>query len=70
MTERLNVLVSGRSGQVASSLFEAEKPEGIKIFALGRPDLDITDKTSIEAVFDRIIRRWILPKLTPKTQNA
>ena len=54
MTKRLNVLVSGRSGQVASSLFEAEKPEGIKIFALGRPDLDITDKTSIEAVFDRI----------------
>lgn len=54
MTERLNVLVSGRSGQVASSLFEAEKPEGIEIIALGRPDLDVTDKASIEAVFDRI----------------
>lgn len=54
MTERLNVLVSGRSGQVASSLFEAEKPEGIEINALGRPDLDITDTASIEAVFDRI----------------
>lgn len=54
MTERLNVLVSGRSGQVASSLFKAKKPEGVEIIALGRPDLDITDKASIEAVFDRI----------------
>lgn len=54
MTERLNVLVSGRSGQVASSLFKAKKPEGVEIIALGRPDLDLTDKASIEAVFDRI----------------
>lgn len=54
MSELLKVLVSGRSGQVGSAIFEAEKPAGIEFSILGRPQLDITNSESIEAAFKQV----------------
>ncbi|MEE4208113.1 MAG: dTDP-4-dehydrorhamnose reductase [Parvularcula sp.] len=49
------ILVAGRSGQVAQSLIEAGKGRsGLKIVALGRPDLDITDADGIAHVMDAV----------------
>lgn len=45
----LKVLVAGGSGQVARALAGGAPAEGIKVTALGRPRLDLTDKASIEA---------------------
>ncbi len=54
MAELLKVLVSGRSGQVASALFEATKPVGIEFTILGRPQLDITNSASIMEAFESV----------------
>lgn len=42
----MKILVTGRNGQVAQSMLHSTQ-EGVEIVALGRPELDITDKTSI-----------------------
>ena len=42
----MKILVTGRNGQVAQSMLHSTQ-EDIEIVALGRPELDITDKTSI-----------------------
>ncbi|MBP0441375.1 dTDP-4-dehydrorhamnose reductase [Tianweitania sediminis] len=44
----MKVLVAGRSGQVAQSLAARSTPERVFV-ALGRPDLDITNRSSIDA---------------------
>lgn len=47
----MRILVTGREGQVARALTE-RSGEGLVIEAIGRPDLDITDRASIERVID------------------
>lgn len=48
---KLTILVAGKSGQVARSLAEAAVGrDNIDLHCLGRPDLDIADPASVEAV--------------------
>ena len=42
----VKILVTGKNGQVAQSMLHSTQ-DGVEIVALGRPELDITDKTSI-----------------------
>ena len=42
----MKILVTGKNGQVAQSMLHSTQ-DGVEIVALGRPELDITDKTSI-----------------------
>ena len=48
----MKILVVGREGQVARSLIDAEKPSGLTVTSLGRPDLDITEVDSIRRAVD------------------
>jgi len=49
----VNILVVGRSGQVARALKERAVRGGVSLMSLGRPDLDLCDDASIEqAIFD------------------
>ncbi|HEY7548347.1 MAG TPA: dTDP-4-dehydrorhamnose reductase [Hyphomicrobiaceae bacterium] len=51
MSEERPILVAGRAGQVARCLVEAAARKGVRLVAVGRPDLDIGDARSIaEAV--------------------
>lgn len=51
----LTILVAGKSGQVARSLCEAaEKRSGIKLVAMGRPDLDIADRESVDRALAQV----------------
>ena len=50
----MRILVLGCKGQVASALIEACNGRGLEGSAVGRPDLDITEKATI----DRAIRRF------------
>ena len=43
----MKLLVTGRSGQVATSLLALAAPD-LEIVALGRPELDITDRASLD----------------------
>lgn len=43
----MKILVTGKNGQVAQALLACAK-DGLGIIALGRPELDITDKSSVE----------------------
>ncbi|WP_342359594.1 dTDP-4-dehydrorhamnose reductase [Terrarubrum flagellatum] len=43
----MKLLVTGRNGQIAQSLAALDSDD-VKIIALGRPDLDITDRASID----------------------
>jgi dTDP-4-dehydrorhamnose reductase len=52
MAER-PILVAGRTGQLATDLVEAAGSRGIPLVALGRPDLDITDGTSVARAVER-----------------
>jgi dTDP-4-dehydrorhamnose reductase len=49
----LRLLVTGRTGQLAQSLLEAAAQRDLEVAAFGRPDLDLTDATSIAAAIDR-----------------
>ncbi|NNU16770.1 dTDP-4-dehydrorhamnose reductase [Parvularcula sp. ZS-1/3] len=50
----MKILVAGRSGQVARSLAEAaEGRDDVKLVCLGRPDLDIADRASVDAALAR-----------------
>jgi dTDP-4-dehydrorhamnose reductase len=46
MSEDRPILVAGRNGQVARCLAEAARRGGVRLVALGRPDLDIADARS------------------------
>lgn len=47
----MKILVTGKNGQVAQAMLE-QAGDGIEIIALGRPELDITNKSSVaKAVF-------------------
>jgi dTDP-4-dehydrorhamnose reductase len=47
MSDERPILVAGRAGQVARCLVEAAARNGVRLVALGRPDLDIGDACSI-----------------------
>lgn len=44
----MHILVAGRQGQVARALFERASAAGLQLTALGRSELDITDRASVE----------------------
>ncbi len=48
----MDVLVIGKSGQLAASLLEAERPPGIRMTASEPPELDLADEASIQRAFD------------------
>jgi dTDP-4-dehydrorhamnose reductase len=48
------ILVIGHSGQVATALREAARRRGIALVAAGRPETDLTDPDSIDALFKRV----------------
>ena len=50
----MKVLVIGREGQVARSLVDCKRPEGMAVVALGRPDIDLTDPDSITKAIDAV----------------
>lgn len=43
----MNVLVIGRSGQLATELLRTTWPPGARIIAVGRPELDVTDGEAV-----------------------
>jgi dTDP-4-dehydrorhamnose reductase len=51
MTHR--ILVTGRRGQLAGAIAAAD-PSGLDVQVIGRPDLDLTDPASIDAVLDKM----------------
>ncbi|HWK65892.1 MAG TPA: dTDP-4-dehydrorhamnose reductase [Rhizobiaceae bacterium] len=52
-TRRHRVLVTGNKGQVALALASLDLPD-LQVLALGRPDLDITDRASVERVISSV----------------
>lgn len=48
------ILAVGRAGQVARALADMAAPEGLRIVARGRPDLDILDTASIARAMDDV----------------
>lgn len=46
---RLRVVVTGRHGQLARSILETGPARRIEVVAVGRPELDLTDPSGIEA---------------------
>jgi len=47
----MRILVTGRQGQVVTAMLE-RAPDGVEVFALGRPELDLADPASIRRAFD------------------
>ena len=47
-------MVTGRAGQLAQSLVEAAACRRVDVVAVGRPDLDLADRASIEASIARV----------------
>ena len=43
----MRVIVTGKQGQVARSLFERASAHGIEVELVGRPDLDLTDARGV-----------------------
>lgn len=54
MTSVFKVLVAGRNGQVARALQDRYDSETFELHACGRDTMDITSKSSVQSVFDRI----------------
>ena len=48
----MRILVAGKSGQVANALSRQAEAHGVTMTCLGRPDLDITDASSIGFALD------------------
>lgn len=48
----MRVLITGRDGQLAQSLRRLADDQGVELLAIGRPDLDLGDARSIEALAD------------------
>jgi dTDP-4-dehydrorhamnose reductase len=51
--DALKLLVIGARGQLARSFLEVKKPDGARVNAVGRPNIDILDRASIDRVIDR-----------------
>jgi dTDP-4-dehydrorhamnose reductase len=49
----VKVLVIGREGQLARGLLEAADGANVRVVAIGRPELDLADETSVAAAFAR-----------------
>jgi dTDP-4-dehydrorhamnose reductase len=49
----VKVLVTGREGQLARGLLEAAEGAGVEVVAIGRPELDLADETSVAAAVAR-----------------
>jgi dTDP-4-dehydrorhamnose reductase len=54
------ILVAGKSGQLARALTELAARRGVPLIAIGRPNLDIEDPRSIEAVAGTLQPRLIV----------
>jgi len=50
----MRIAVTGKQGQVVSALLERGPAAGVEIVAVGRPELDLVDRSSIRAVFSEI----------------
>jgi len=50
----MQVLVIGRTGQLATSLLSAEKPPGMQLVACSRPQLDITSRMSVRNTLEGV----------------
>ena len=48
------ILVAGRAGQVARALSDAPVRSGLRVVALGRPDLDILNRASISGAINHV----------------
>ena len=48
----MKLIVTGTQGQVALSLIERGRAQGVEIEAIGRPDLDLADADSIARAFE------------------
>ncbi len=46
----MRIAVTGKQGQVVSALLECGPAAGVEIVAVGRPELDLSNRASIEAV--------------------
>jgi dTDP-4-dehydrorhamnose reductase len=49
----VKILVLGKEGQLARSLREVQRPDGMELVAIGRPDLDLTAPDTIASTIDR-----------------
>jgi dTDP-4-dehydrorhamnose reductase len=49
----VKVLVTGREGQLARGLLEAADGTTVQVVAIGRPDIDLADETSVTAAVAR-----------------
>ncbi|HBF31190.1 dTDP-4-dehydrorhamnose reductase [Rhizobium sp.] len=55
MTAKKRYLVTGRQGQVVQSLLErCRQSDDIELFAVGRPDIDLTEPETLEAIIDHL----------------
>src|SRR5215211_5243953 len=55
-----SILIAGRSGRIARDLIEAADGLGLEVTALGRPDLDLTDRNSVARVVEGLAPRAIV----------
>ncbi len=51
----MNVLLIGSKGQLASELIRTRPGDGVVLKAMGFPDIDITDRVSIDLAFDNYL---------------
>jgi dTDP-4-dehydrorhamnose reductase len=54
------ILIAGRSGRIARDLIEAADRLGLDVTALGRPDLDLTDRDSVARAVKAVAPRAIV----------
>jgi len=54
MTDIFRILVAGHNGQVARALAAQAKPGNVELTTLGRADMDIRSKASVQATFEKI----------------
>jgi len=50
----MRLLVTGKNGQITRALADLHGHQDVKVFALGRPDLDITNEQSVAKAIDHI----------------
>jgi dTDP-4-dehydrorhamnose reductase len=54
------ILIAGRSGRIARDLVETADRLGLDVTALGRPDLDLTDRDCVARVIEAVAPRAII----------
>jgi dTDP-4-dehydrorhamnose reductase len=54
------ILVAGGAGQVARALVDMTAPDGVRIVARGRPDLDVLDTSSIARAMDDVRPHFVV----------